>query len=120
MFKKLVKSLLALGLIMSLGACSSSGNNEGGNEEPEVVTLKVWGSQESQATLQKMIESFKAAHPEKQYDITLGVVGEPDAREKYLEDPEAAADVFAFANDQLKDLVNAGALYEVTKSILLW
>ena len=117
MFKKLVKSLLALGLIASLGACSSS--NEGGNtgtDTPEVVTLKVWGSQESQATLQKMIDSFKAAHPEKQYDITLGVVGEPDAREKYLEDPEAAADVFAFANDQLKDLVNAGALYEVTRN----
>ena len=64
--------------------------------------------------LQEMTEAFQAAHPEKTYDITFGVVSEADAKTKYLEDPMAAADVFAFANDQLYDLVSAGALYEVT------
>ena len=61
-----------------------------------------------------MIDEFKAANPGTTYDITLAVVGEPDAKTRYLEDPAAAADVFAFANDQLKDLVAAGALYEIT------
>lgn len=117
MLKKLLKSVLALGLIVSLGACSQKEESNGGNEgEKEVVTLKVWGSQDSQSSLQSMINAFIEAHPEKEYNITLGVVGEPDAKEKYLEDPEAAADVFAFANDQVKDLVNAGALYEVTRN----
>ena len=64
-----------------------------------------------------MVEAFKAANTDKTYDITFGVVGEPDAKTRYLEDPAAAADVFAFANDQVKDLVKAGALYEVTRNL---
>jgi arabinogalactan oligomer/maltooligosaccharide transport system substrate-binding protein len=84
-------------------------------EKPK-VTLKVWGSQEDQTMLTSMVDSFKKAHTNKEYDISLGVVGEPDAKTKYLEDPAVAADVFSFANDQLYDLVNAGGLYEVTRN----
>lgn len=84
--------------------------------EKKEVTLKVWGAQEDQALLGELIESFKASHTDTEYNIELGVVGEPDAKTKYLEDPAAAADVFAFANDQLYDLVNAGGLYEVTRN----
>jgi arabinogalactan oligomer/maltooligosaccharide transport system substrate-binding protein len=84
-------------------------------EQPaEAVKLKVWGSNEDQALLKEMVEAFKVANPGKTYVIEYGVVGEPDAKTRYLEDPEAAADVFAFANDQLKDLVSAGALYELS------
>ena len=108
--KKLLVSMLMILMTLSLVACQA--------EEPvaEVkdVTLKVWGSQEDQEMLTGMIEEFKAANPGTNWTIELGVVGEPDARTKYLEDPEAAADVFAFPNDQVMDLVNAGALYEVT------
>jgi len=108
--KKLLLAMLMLLMTLSLVACKA--------EEPvaEVkdVTLKVWGAQEDQEMLTSMIEEFKAANPQANWTIELGVVGEPDARTKYLEDPEAAADVFAFPNDQVMDLVNAGALYEVT------
>lgn len=108
--KKLLLAMLMLLMTLSLVACKA--------EEPvaEVkdVMLKVWGAQEDQEMLTGMIEEFKAAYPEVNWTIELGVVGEPDARTKYLEDPEAAADVFAFPNDQVMDLVNAGALYEVT------
>ncbi len=84
-------------------------------EKPaEIVKLKVWGSNEDQAMLKEMVEGYKAANPGKTYEIEFGVVSEADAKSRYLEDPEAAADVFAFANDQLKDLVGAGALYEVS------
>ncbi|MEG2455377.1 MAG: extracellular solute-binding protein [Oscillospiraceae bacterium] len=78
------------------------------------VALKLWGSQEDQAMLGEMIESFKANYAGTQWDITTGVVGEADAKTKYLEDPAAAADVFAYANDQLRDLVKAGGLYELS------
>lgn len=102
--------MLMILMTLSLVACKA--------EEPvaEVkdVTLKVWGAQEDQEMLTGMIEEFKAANPGTNWTIELGVVGEPDARTKYLEDPEAAADVFAYPNDQVMDLVNAGALYEVT------
>ena len=102
--KKLLSLLLVLAMALSLGSAALA----------ETVSLRVWGSQEDQAMLQEMTEAFKAAHPEKTYNITFGVVSEADAKTKYLEDPMAAADVFAFANDQLYDLVSAGALYEVT------
>lgn len=85
-------------------------------KEKQKVTLKLWGSQEDQAMLNSMVDSFKKAHTDKEYDISLGVVSEADAKTRYLEDPAAAADVFAFANDQLYDLVNAGGLYEVTRN----
>jgi len=108
--KKLLLSMLMILMTLSLVACTAE------EPAPEVkdVTLKVWGSQEDQEMLTGMIEEFKAANPGTNWTIELGVVGEPDARTKYLEDPEAAADVFAFPNDQVMDLVNAGALYEVT------
>jgi arabinogalactan oligomer / maltooligosaccharide transport system substrate-binding protein len=130
----LKKSKKAMSLILStllaasvLAGCSGGTKTPGASEtkptegttkpaEKQKVTLKLWGSQEDQAMLGTMIDSFKKAHPDKEYTITLGVVSEADAKTKYLEDPAAAADVFAFANDQLYDLVNAGGLYEVTRN----
>ena len=35
----------------------------------ETVALKVWGSQDDQAMLGEMVEAFKAANPDKTYDI---------------------------------------------------
>lgn len=103
--KKLLSFALALCLAFSVVSALA-----------DTVQLKVWGSQEDQAMLKEMAEAFKAAHSDKQFDITFGVVGEPDAKTRFLEDPMAAADVFAFANDQLYDLVKADALYEVTRN----
>ncbi|GHU89625.1 ABC transporter substrate-binding protein [Clostridia bacterium] len=85
-----------------------------GNQFANSVTLKVWASQEEQDEMGKMVDAFKALYPATTWDITFGVVGEPDAKGKISEDPEAAADVFHFANDQLRDLMDIGALYEVT------
>lgn len=101
----LVMAILAMGLVFAGGAKESTSNGP--------VALKVWGAQEDQALLAEIIEGFKAANPGVEYNIELAVVSEADAKSRYLEDPAAAADVFAFANDQLKDLVKAGALYEI-------
>ena len=118
--KKFLKLIMAAAMALTLAACGESGT-ENTNKLPETVTLKVWASQEDQEVTQGMINSFievqKEAHPEvKNWDITLAVVSEADAKSKYLEDPSAAANVFTFANDQLTDLVNAGALAEVTRN----
>ena len=78
----------------------------------ETVALKVWGSQEDQELLAELCEAFAAEHPETTYEFTYGVVGEADAKARYLEDPAAAADVFSYPDDQIIDLVNADALYE--------
>ena len=110
MKKTLAIILSMLILTGALAGCT------GESTPTETVTLKVWGSQEDQAMLATMVEEFKAANPKVKYDITFGVVSEADAKTKVLEDPAAAADVFAFANDQINDLVNAGALYEITRN----
>ena len=107
--KKLLAFALAAMMLFGLAASSLA--------EGETVTLKVWASQEDQELLGVLVENFKAANPDTTWDISLGVVGEPDAKARYLEDPAAAADVFAFSNDQLLDLVNADALYEVTRNL---
>lgn len=91
------------------GGASSTGNGE-------AVNLTVWGSQEDQEMLKKMCDEFAAANPDKQYTFTFGVVSEADAQKEVLKDISAAADVFGFASDQTATLVDAGALYRVTKN----
>lgn len=116
--KKLLSTLIASLMLLSVSACSPSSNNSTTTETKtgDTVSLTVWGSQEEQAVLQGMVDEFIQAHPETKWDIKLGVVSEADAKTRYLEDPAAAADVFAFANDQINDLVGAGALYKVTRN----
>lgn len=133
--RKLISVALAATMVLSMAACKpkapkqeaavdnqASSEASGDTAAPAAeyasdVTLKVWGSQEQQELLGRMIEEFKAAHTGTNWDIQLGVVGENDAKTKYLEDPAAAADVFCYANDQLRNLVSAGALYDVTRNV---
>lgn len=83
--------------------------------EVEKVTLKVWAPAEDQNPdmgnwLETRCKAFNEAHPE--WDITFeyGVCGEADAPGSIANDPEAAADVYMFANDQLAKLIDAGAI----------
>lgn len=107
--KKISTIILASLLVLGLVGCKG----EETPKEKEKVTLTVWGSQEDQEMLKGMVDSFKAAYPEKEYTINFGVVSEADAKTKVLEDPAAAADVFSFANDQIRELVGAGALAKI-------
>ena len=77
------------------------------------VTLKVWASEEDQDLTTKLLDEFKAAYPDVIFDITLGAESESTAKDTILTDVEAAADVFSFADDQINELVKAGALQEV-------
>jgi len=79
-------------------------------------TLRVWGAQDDMDMLHELAGGFIAEHPEYSVHIEFGVVGEPDAFARFAEDPAAAADVFSFPNDQLRDFVNAGGLYEVQRN----
>lgn len=110
--------LMVAAMIFALAACNGTDTGQTTTSaEKEKVSLRVWGAQDDQALLQELIDGFKAANPNKEYTITLGVVGEDQAKAKFLEDPDAAADVFSFPNDQIRDFVAAGALYEVTRNI---
>ncbi len=95
-------------------AASSNGGESAGSGEN--VNLTVWGPQEDQELLKQMCDAFAAANADKTYTFTYGVVSEADAQKEVIKDISAAADVFAFASDQTATLVNAGALYRVTKN----
>lgn len=79
----------------------------------DTVTLTVWASEEDQDLTTTLIENFKAQYPEVTFDITLGAESESTAKDTILTDVEAAADVFAFADDQINELVAAKALQPV-------
>lgn len=77
------------------------------------VKLTVWASEEDQEFTQGRLEEFKKQYPDVDFDITLGAESESKAKDDILVDVEAGPDVFAFADDQVLELVAAGALQEV-------
>ena len=81
--------------------------------EAQTVKLKVWGADKDQDMLKEMCNAFAAANSDKKYEFEYAIVGEGDAKKTILDDPDAAADVFSFSNDQLADLVAAGALAQI-------
>ena len=117
------KKVLALGLVgamaISMAACgktsSSTDNGGSGNAGTanETVSLRVWGGEEDQNLLKELVEKFKKTYPDQKFDIEIGVESESTAKDTVLTDVEAAADVFAFASDQIVDLNNAKALANI-------
>ena len=104
MNNKLMLSLIGLPLL--LVAC-------GGTGEPSTVTLKVWGPNQEQNFLQAKAEEFRTANPSLNVEFEFAAVGEPELKSVLTLDIAGGADVFAFPDDQLQDLVTAGALSPV-------
>lgn len=104
--KKTSKKLAVL-LSATLMASSFAGYSV---QASETIALTLWGAEEDQTLLGELVEEFKAVYPDQTFDIQIGVESESTAKDTILTDVEAAADVFAFADDQIFDLVNAGAL----------
>jgi len=100
----------------STQAPSNSENEDPGDYDeptPEVqhITLKVWvPAHVVDGWLQNRMDAFQEEHPE--YSITWEVFGcsEGDILSLISADPEDAADVFLFANDQIGSLVSLGAI----------
>lgn len=96
---------MATAMAVSFGALVSA--------EDETISLTVWGAEEDQTLLKELIDNFQAAYPDQTFDIQIGVESESTAKDTVLTDVEAAADVYAFADDQITDLVKAGALLKL-------
>ncbi|MDR1119256.1 MAG: extracellular solute-binding protein [Bifidobacteriaceae bacterium] len=109
-------ALLALGLTAGISACGGGDDGTGSNGGGDVtdVTLSVWGPAEDQVDSSSWLPTeeaaFEAAHPEWKITWKNSVVSEGDASKTVNQDPEAAADVYMFANDQLGQLVQANAV----------
>ena len=79
------------------------------------VDIQLWCSELEayQTVMKELTDKFQEQYSGVDFNITIGAVSEADAKDKILEDIDAAADVFVFADDQVNDLVNAGALQEI-------
>ncbi len=79
------------------------------------VNITFWCSETDayQNVMKQIVENFKAEYPDVDFNITVGSCSEADAKDEVTKDVEAAADVYVFADDQLADLVTAGALQSV-------
>ena len=119
--KKKVLSLLlvaAMGISMLVGC--GGGNTDGGNADagndtqadagPQEVTLTVWAPENQQELLKTQMAEFEALHPEYKITWKTANVGEDNAKTEVLKDVAAAGDIFFYANDQVQDLVKAGAI----------
>ena len=133
--KKIIAMLLALVMVMGLAACGQApaepaapaateapkADAPAATEAPaapEKITLKVWGPSEDQVPqeghdvsfLEAACKAFDEAHPEWEIEFVFEVCSEGDAGNMVTKDPAAAADVYAFANDQLGTLLQANAI----------
>ncbi len=125
MKRKLLATLLAVTTLVSMTACGGSDAPAASGDAPaeskvdvpaekQDVALRMWGAEEDQAMLQGMIDTFVAEYADvANITVELGVESESTAKDTVLTDIEAAADVFAFASDQINDLVAAGALLSI-------
>lgn len=100
--KKMLAPVLAVAMAASSSVCVSAAD--------EAIKLTLWGAEEDQDLLKELVGKFEETYSDQTFDIEIGVESESTAKDTILTDVEAAADVFAFASDQIYDLVNAGAL----------
>ena len=106
---KIISALTAF--VMTAGVLS--GCNK---KEPEQVMLSVWCAGEDIPMIQRMVDEFKEEYKnEAVFSITISAEGEDTCKDTLLADPEAGADVFSFAADQLNSLYDAGLLLQITE-----
>lgn len=78
------------------------------------IPLRVWvGDSADVPWMEQVIRDFTAVHPDRRYDIQIGVQNEGDVAKVVLADVQSAADVFTFADDQMNSLLAAGALLSI-------
>ncbi len=120
--KKLLAMILAVFMMATLfvGCNGEEGTN---NDvaialEPEAgATLKVWAPDAALEVFKGQCDTFIAKYPDAGIKIEVVAQGEGDAATNVLNDPDAAADVFSFACDQLNRLHDAGVIMPVNTSL---
>ncbi|MDO4336614.1 MAG: extracellular solute-binding protein [Eubacteriales bacterium] len=110
-------AILTVGIMgMSLmGGCGNTARTASEDGGVESVRLMVWAPSEDQSKdsgewLQTCCKAFAAEHPEYDIQFVYGVADEATAANTVAQDPEASADVFMFANDNLTVLTDAKAV----------
>lgn len=110
--KRLLAAAMSAAFLLGATGCSAGGSNGGSGEK---VRLMVWSPSEDQSKdsgewLQTCCNNFAAQHPEWDITFVYGVADEATAAATVAQDPEASADVFMYANDNITVMTDAQAL----------
>lgn len=113
-----IKKLLSLGLLagaLTMTACGGGGGSEPTQDLSGKYDLLVWVGESAVDLTKKQIANFVTANPTIQ--ITANVVGvsESESATKVLQDIDAGADLYCFAQDQFARLVQGSALAKLGK-----
>lgn len=114
---KLSRSIIIPVFALLVVACASSETPSLLSSQSQRINLKIWAAEDDLPLYQTMAEDFKLLYPQFNYRFTWGNVGEDIGTTTVLEDLDVAADVFAFADDQIGRLVTNGALAELTGTL---
>ncbi len=111
----IVKGVLAAGTLATAMLLTGCGSTK--SLAPATVKLSVWCDERNHSLINEIITDFKEEYEgEALFDITVSDESELTCKETVLANPEAAADVFTFADDQLEEMWRAGALLEITEN----
>lgn len=83
-----------------------------------VVKLSIWWSDEKDRDLlEQTIDSFQKRYADEAvFEITISRENVSTSKETVLTNPQSAADIYMFADDQFEALRQAGALLEITEN----
>lgn len=110
-----ISKIITTAVVGALIAASFAGC---GKAKKEQVVISVWGPGDDQEMLNEMAEAFKKEYAkEADFVITISEESEVTCKETVLINPQGAADVFIFADDQFDTLVNNNTLHEVTYDV---
>lgn len=114
--KKLAVVLLALAMVFSCGILSACKEKSPAQKED----ILVWAAEEVVEFTQTKCSEFLAANPDlaEKFTVTVSAMSESEAATQMITDVEAGADVYAFAQDQIGRLVQAGALSDLGGTFL--
>ena len=125
MKKLLSVFLVCILLVSTLTGCQNrntaiNGNPSGDSNHStpgtgkKTIELTLWGAQEDGQLLNELIEGFKAKYAsEADFNITVEYHSESSCKDDLFGDVENGADVFTFADDQLRIMVAGGVLDKV-------
>ena len=115
--KKITALLLALAMVLALGACG--GKTTPDTTEPSAdntslagtYDITVWAAEKAVDTFKAQINKFNETNEDGiKFNATIEPVSEADAGTNMVTDVEAGGDLYCFAQDQFARLVQAGAL----------
>ena len=114
MRKKLAVLIVGIMGALILGGCGGTEQNVSKEGDVENIRLMVWAPSGDQSKdkgewLQTCCNAFAEQHPEYNIQFVYGVADEATAASQVAQDPEASADVFMYANDNLPVLTDAQA-----------